>query len=203
MGVGTNMLILIFHSRVKEVTQVGLHTQHLTVTVFEVQWLLSHELGPRLSPFFHCRATKEALWLPHLASNCLWLSPNPHLHAEHQYSHPTPSSFSPHTANTWGIYTGWCIPCHQHTLPDHRSESSNKLNNHLVPRAVCFTHHQDGYLSASLAARGPASEIPLHPLAFLAYIHAQRLGSLEDVKMKFRVQIFFRDEYLWKDEGQK
>ena len=118
-------------------------------------------------------------------------------------SHPTPSSFSPHTANTWGIYTGWCIPCHQHTLPDHRSESSNKLNNHLVPRAVCFTHHQDGYLSASLAARGPASEIPLHPLAFLAYIHAQRLGSLEDVKMKFRVQTFFRDEYLWKDEGQK
>jgi len=37
MGVGTNMLILIFHSRVKEVTQVGLHTQRLTVTVFEVQ----------------------------------------------------------------------------------------------------------------------------------------------------------------------
>lgn len=65
-----------------------------------------------------------------------------------------------------------------------------------MPRAVCFSHHQDGYLSPSLAARGPASEIPFHPLAFLAYIYAQRLGSLEDVKVEFRVQIFFRDEYL-------
>lgn len=119
-------------------------------------------------------------------------------------SHLTPSSFPPHTANTWSIYTGGrCIPCHQYTLPDHRSESLNKLNNHLVPRAVCASvTTSDEYLFASLTAWGPANEILFHPLAFLASIHAERLGSLEDVKMEFRVQIFFRDHYLWRMRGK-